>query len=183
MSRGHFMWSERNARDSGIMRRPRRSAMRQEALVTVKVAHLLIAFVLLSGSRTLAQPLPDPPELGVISSEFWAPCDCYYDDECKETGKCSPGNCSPGMEDTDSPLDGRCRSAPPFSTEQLEQVAKAVELYFQAAGYPLDSGDPKILWLGSERLGVPIGDDRAVGRRLYGHRLLHQPVEELAPTA
>lgn len=50
------------------------------------------------------------------------------------------------------------------------------------AGYPLDSGDPKILWLGSKRL-VPLGEDRAVRRRLHCHGLLHQPVEELAATA
>ena len=34
---------------------------------------------------------------------------------------------------------------------------------------------------GSERLGVPVGDDRAIRRRLHSDRLLNQPVEQLAP--
>ena len=62
------------------------------------------------------------------------------------------------------------------------QVQKGPSAAISEAGYPLDSGDPKILWLGSKRL-VPLGEDRAVRRRLHCHGLLHQPVEELAATA
>ena len=61
-------------------------------------------------------------------------------------------------------------------------IRNFVNAAYCRAGYPLDSGDPKILWLGSKRL-VPLGEDRAVRRRLHCHGLLHQPVEELAATA
>ena len=56
-------------------------------------------------------------------------------------------------------------------------------LNFELVGYPLHSGSPNILWLASERFSVPIGDDLAVRRRLHGHGLLHQPVEDLAAAA
>ena len=50
-------------------------------------------------------------------------------------------------------------------------------------GYPLHSGDPKILWSASRRLGVLVGDDRAVRRRIDRDRLLNESVEEFAATA
>ena len=50
-------------------------------------------------------------------------------------------------------------------------------------GYPLDSGSPNILWSASAGFGVPIGDDRAVRRRLDRDGLLRQPVEQLAAAA
>ena len=50
-------------------------------------------------------------------------------------------------------------------------------------GYPLHSGDPNILWLGSRGLGVPVGDDRSIRRWVHGHCLLHKAVEEFSPAA
>ena len=53
-----------------------------------------------------------------------------------------------------------------------------------AVGYPLHSGDPKILWSASRRLGVLVGDDRAVRRRIDRDRLLNESAtEEFAATA
>ena len=52
-----------------------------------------------------------------------------------------------------------------------------------SVGYPLHSGDPKILWSASRRLGVLVGDDRAVRRRIDRDRLLNESVEEFAATA
>ena len=56
-------------------------------------------------------------------------------------------------------------------------------LYSTFVGYPLHSGDPKILWSASRRLGVLVGDDRAVRRRIDRDRLLNESVEEFAATA
>ena len=50
-------------------------------------------------------------------------------------------------------------------------------------GYPLHSGDPNILWLGSRGLGVPVGDDRSIRRWVHGDCLLHKAVEEFSPAA
>ena len=50
-------------------------------------------------------------------------------------------------------------------------------------GYPLHSGSPNILWLGSPRFGVPVGDDRAVGCRFDRYGLLNQAIEQLAAAA
>ena len=50
-------------------------------------------------------------------------------------------------------------------------------------GYPLHSGDPNILWLGSRGLGVPVVDDRSIRRWVHGHCLLHKAVEEFSPAA
>ena len=50
-------------------------------------------------------------------------------------------------------------------------------------GYPLDSGDPNILWLGSRGLSVPVGDDRSIRRWVHGDCLLHKAVEEFSPAA
>ena len=47
-------------------------------------------------------------------------------------------------------------------------------------GYPLDSGNPNILWLGSRGLGVPVGDDRSIRRWVHGDCLLHKAVEEFS---
>ena len=52
-----------------------------------------------------------------------------------------------------------------------------------AMGYPLHSGDPNILWLGSRGLGVPVVDDRSIRRWVHGHCLLHKAVEEFSPAA
>ena len=54
---------------------------------------------------------------------------------------------------------------------------------FLPMGYPLHSGDPNILWLGSRGLGVPVGDDRSIRRWVHGHCLLHKAVEEFSPAA
>ncbi len=50
-------------------------------------------------------------------------------------------------------------------------------------GYPLDSGNPNILWLGSRGLGVPVGDDRSIRRWVHGDCLLHKAAEEFSPAA
>ena len=50
-------------------------------------------------------------------------------------------------------------------------------------GYPLDSGNPNILWLGSRGLSVPVGDDRSIRRWVHGDCLLHKAVEEFSPAA
>ena len=50
-------------------------------------------------------------------------------------------------------------------------------------GYPLHSGNPNILWLGSRGLGVPVGDDRSIRRWVHGDCLLHKAVEEFSPAA
>ena len=52
-----------------------------------------------------------------------------------------------------------------------------------AMGYPLDSGNPNILWLGSRGLGVPVGDDRSIRRWVHGDCLLHKAAEEFSPAA
>ena len=54
---------------------------------------------------------------------------------------------------------------------------------FQEIGYPLHSGNPNILWLGSRGLGVPVGDDRSIRRWVHGDCLLHKAVEEFSPAA
>ena len=56
-------------------------------------------------------------------------------------------------------------------------------IYSGEMGYPLHSGDPNILWLGSRGLGVPVGDDRSIRRWVHGHCLLHKAVEEFSPAA
>ena len=50
-------------------------------------------------------------------------------------------------------------------------------------GYPLHSGNPNILWLGSRGLGVPVGEDRSIRRWVHGDCLLHKAVEEFSPAA
>ena len=50
-------------------------------------------------------------------------------------------------------------------------------------GYPLHSGDPNILWLGSRGLGVPVGDDRSIRHWVHGDCLLHKAIEEFSPAA
>ena len=55
--------------------------------------------------------------------------------------------------------------------------------YYRLMGYPLDSGNPNILWLGSRGLGVPVGDDRSIRRWVHGDCLLHKAVEEFSPAA
>ena len=58
-----------------------------------------------------------------------------------------------------------------------------VILEFSQMGYPLDSGNPNILWLGSRGLSVPVGDDRSIRRWVHGDCLLHKAVEEFSPAA
>lgn len=54
---------------------------------------------------------------------------------------------------------------------------------FEKWGIHFTQVTPISCGLGSRDFGVPIGDDRAVGCRLDGDRLLHKPVEELAAAA
>ena len=61
-------------------------------------------------------------------------------------------------------------------------VEKSYYLCF-VMGYPLDSGNPNILWLGSRGLSVPVGDDRSIRRWVHGDCLLHKAVEEFSPAA
>ena len=67
------------------------------------------------------------------------------------------------------------------SSEATRQSCHESEI--RGVGYPLHSGDPKILWSASRRLGVLGGDDRAVRRRIDRDRLLNESVEEFAATA
>ena len=67
----------------------------------------------------------------------------------------------------------------PFETGDL--IALVIGIV--AMGYPLDSGNPNILWLGSRGLSVPVGDDRSIRRWVHGDCLLHKAVEEFSPAA
>ena len=60
-------------------------------------------------------------------------------------------------------------------------VFEAVSRLCLNMGYPLDSGNPNILWLGSRGLSVPVGDDRSIRRWVHGDCLLHKAVEEFSP--
>ena len=66
---------------------------------------------------------------------------------------------------------------------EIPRVSFTFETIFIPMGYPLHSGDPNILWLGSRGLGVPVGDDRSIRRWVHGHCLLHKAVEEFSPAA
>ena len=66
---------------------------------------------------------------------------------------------------------------------QFDHVIKLLNFFIALVWYPLHSGDPKILWVTSRRLAVPVGDDRAVRRRIERDRLLNELREELAATA
>ena len=65
----------------------------------------------------------------------------------------------------------------------LEVFSRSFPLEYPDMGYPLDSGDPNILWLGSRGLSVPVGDDRSIRRWVHGDCLLHKAVEEFSPAA
>ena len=64
----------------------------------------------------------------------------------------------------------------------LAMPSLVVIIWFEM-GYPLDSGNPNILWLGSRGLSVPVGDDRSIRRWVHGDCLLHKAVEEFSPAA
>ena len=64
-----------------------------------------------------------------------------------------------------------------------EEIAGAKRDETTHMGYPLDSGSPNILWLGSRGLSVPVGDDRSIRRWVHGDCLLHKAVEEFSPAA
>ena len=65
----------------------------------------------------------------------------------------------------------------------VSQTLQQEPLFCKGMGYPLDSGNPNILWLGSRGLGVPVGDDRSIRRWVHGDCLLHKAVEEFSPAA
>ena len=70
----------------------------------------------------------------------------------------------------------------PVLCDPIEVTRNLLAYKFARVGYPLHSGDPKILWSASRRLGVLVGDDRAVRRRIDRDRLLNESVEEFAAT-
>ena len=72
-------------------------------------------------------------------------------------------------------------SLDPAPPEEVLNAAR--QLKYREMGYPLDSGNPNILWLGSRGLSVPVGDDRSIRRWVHGDCLLHKAVEEFSPAA
>ena len=64
-----------------------------------------------------------------------------------------------------------------------EERIRSTTSNITSMGYPLDSGNPNILWLGSRGLSVPVGDDRSIRRWVHGDCLLHKAVEEFSPAA
>ena len=69
----------------------------------------------------------------------------------------------------------------PFDENGQLASDDVVHLKSSKWGIHLTQVTPTSCVWGSERLGVPVGDDRAIRRRLHSDRLLNQPVEQLAP--
>ena len=71
-----------------------------------------------------------------------------------------------------------------MGTGRCEKILGRVTRFYESGDmwYPLDSGNPNILWLGSRGLSVPVGDDR-IRRWVHGDCLLHKAVEEFSPAA
>ncbi len=70
-----------------------------------------------------------------------------------------------------------------LTTSHYKREGSVTRFLIALMGYPLDSGNPNILWLGSRGLSVPVGDDRSIGRWVHGDCLLHKAVEEFSPAA
>ena len=81
----------------------------------------------------------------------------------------------------DAPLPKCDAVATSLALHHVLTMERKLTLYERRWGIHLTQVTPTSCVWGSERLGVPVGDDRAIRRRLHSDRLLNQPVEQLAP--